>query len=282
MPVFRINNMLFPGGLRRALTLSYDDGVVQDRRLVEMMDRYGVRGTFNLNSGFLGRSERSVLEGADVDISTVLPGEVATLYRNHEISTHGARHSSPTDCGSAALAELLEDRRALEALVPYMVTGHAYPFGLYDDEVISALKSAGIAYARTVVSTHAFDLPRDFLRWDPTCHHNDPELMALAERFCTRDASFGRPQLFYLWGHSYEFDIHSNWERMEDFLSFVRGYRDRIWFASNGDIVRYVTAWKRLVFSADGTRAYNPTDTELWIGTADDVRSVRSGETAVL
>ena len=169
MPDFRINNMLFPGGKRKALTLSYDDGVVQDRRLTRMLDRYGVRATFNLNSAFLGRVERAVMEGAEVDISTVLPGEIPALYKNHEIATHGSRHSSPVDGGSSFLREVMDDREALEALVPYMVTGHAYPFGLTDEKVIAMLRAAGIAYARTVISTHSFDLPGDFLRWDPTC-----------------------------------------------------------------------------------------------------------------
>lgn len=38
-------------GKKKAVTFSYDDGVTQDRRLVEMMNTYGVKGTFNLNSG---------------------------------------------------------------------------------------------------------------------------------------------------------------------------------------------------------------------------------------
>ena len=260
MPDFRINNMLFPGGKRKALTLSYDDGVVQDRRLTRMLDRYGVRATFNLNSAFLGRVERAVMEGAEVDISTVLPGEILALYKNHEIATHGSRHSSPVDGGSSFLREVMDDREALEALVPYMVTGHAYPFGL--------------------TSAHSFDLPGDFLRWDPTCHHDDPRLMELAEDFCTREARFGRPQLFYLWGHSYEFDIHGNWERMESFLAYVSGYRDSIWMATNGEICAYLSAWDRLIFSADGKRAYNPSAGELWIDASGRICRIPSGETA--
>lgn len=42
-------------GKMKAITFSYDDGVTQDRRLVELFNRYGVKGTFNLNSELLGR-----------------------------------------------------------------------------------------------------------------------------------------------------------------------------------------------------------------------------------
>lgn len=36
-------------GKMKAVTLSYDDGVAQDIRLIELLDRYGLRATFNLN-----------------------------------------------------------------------------------------------------------------------------------------------------------------------------------------------------------------------------------------
>ena len=160
--------------------------------------------------------------------------------------------------------------------------GHAYPFGLYDDRVPDMLRAAGIDYARTVISTHSFDLPRNFLTWNPTCHHKDPELMTLTERFCAQDARFGQPQLFYLWGHAYEFVMHENWDVMERFLETVSAYRDRIWMAANGEIVRYLTAYDRLVFSASGNRAYNPTDTELWLETMHTAYRIPAGQTVDL
>ena len=53
---FQINDRLYwPEGKRKAFTLSYDDGIEQDRRLVRMMNERKVRGTFNLNSGLFGR-----------------------------------------------------------------------------------------------------------------------------------------------------------------------------------------------------------------------------------
>ena len=38
-------------GKKRAVTFSYDDGVEQDRHLVELFNTYGMKATFNLNSG---------------------------------------------------------------------------------------------------------------------------------------------------------------------------------------------------------------------------------------
>ena len=49
--------MRFPEGRLKAVTFSYDDGVRQDERLIEIFDKYGVKGTFNINSGIMGSAE---------------------------------------------------------------------------------------------------------------------------------------------------------------------------------------------------------------------------------
>lgn len=284
MSDFRINKMLFPGGKKKALTLSYDDGVRQDRRLVELMNRYGVKGTFNLNTACFGREGTFEVNGRLVDDSTIDAAEVPDLYKGHEVATHASKHTALTGCGSAGLYEVLEDRKVLEGMVPYMVQGHAYPFGMYDKDTIAMLKAAGIRYARTVLSTEDFNLPEDFLEWHPTCHHVNPRLMELAKRFCEQDGG-GRngklPQVFYLWGHSYEFDRVDNWNVIEEFLVYMSENADKIWMATNGEIVDYVTAYRNLVFSVDGSRAYNPSAQTVWVGSKndEDIYEIPSGKT---
>ncbi|GFI22836.1 hypothetical protein IMSAGC011_01612 [Lachnospiraceae bacterium] len=282
MPVAKIITMLFPGARRKALTLSYDDGVLQDRQLIQMMNQYQIRGTFNLNSRILGRVEKMTLFGKTADVSTVTLEEIPVLYAAHEIATHGAEHSALTGYGSAGLLEVMDDRRIFEATVPYLVRGHAYPFGLYNDMVCDMLKAAGITYGRTVTSTRQFDIPKDFMRWDPTCHHNDPEVMELAKQFCEKDSVFGQPQLFYLWGHSYEFDMEQNWQDIEKFLKYVSGFQSTVWMATNGEIADYVTAYRMLIFSADGSRIYNPTAATLWMEILGKVYEINAGETVTI
>ena len=55
--------MLFPGGKQKAFTMSYDDGVTQDERLIAYMNQYGIKGTFNLNAGLMGDNDRIVRDG---------------------------------------------------------------------------------------------------------------------------------------------------------------------------------------------------------------------------
>ena len=214
------DEIIFPNGKSKAFTMSYDDGTIHDRRLVEIMNRYGIRGTFNLNAGFLGQTCWIGGLHGKLDISKIEPDEVPTLYAGHEIAGHGLNHASPTDIGSSAyFYETIEDKAALEHLTGKLVRGYAYPFGAYDEKTKNVMQLAGYHYARTVDTTRQFELPTDFLAWKGTCHHNDPQLMQLAERFCRGEHFSLHTKLFYVWGHSYEFADDDNWSCIEGLCS---------------------------------------------------------------
>ena len=53
----RYRFLRFPGGKDKAVTFSYDDGFRYDIRLAQTLDRYRIKGTFNLNSATLGRPQ---------------------------------------------------------------------------------------------------------------------------------------------------------------------------------------------------------------------------------
>ena len=264
----RFDTLLFPNHKGKAFTLSYDDGVIQDRKLVEMFDRYGVKATFNLNYGTL--AYKSVITGPDqkqVDISKVEKEEVKQLYKNHEVGGHGLYHSSLVTVKSPlAMYEIIEDKAQLEKLVEKPLKMFAYPFGHFDEKVIQLLKDAGYKGARTVESTHSFEIPKDFLELNPTCHHNDPKLMELAEKF-VKQPDF-MPSLFYVWGHGYEFDHDDNYDVIKNLIKYLSDYKDKIWFATNGEIIEYVNAYRRLEYSADGSMIYNPSAIDVEILTS--------------
>lgn len=261
----RFDTLVFPGSKTKAFTLSYDDGVVQDRRLAEMFRAYGVKCSFNLGSGLLGHEEIAQAPGRrPLDVSKVAPEEVPAVYAAHEVAGHSLYHSALNSVGTPlAMYEIIEDKRRLEALSGKPLKMFAYPFGFYNDEVIEMLRLAGYQGARTVKSTHSFDIPENFLVWDPTCHHNDEKLMELAEQF-VNGFSF-QPQLFYVWGHAYEFDGDDNWNVMEELLKYIAPHGDKIWFATNGEIMDYVNAYNRLEYSADGGMIYNPSAVDVTI-----------------
>lgn len=264
----RITLDLFPNARKKALTMSYDDGTVHDRRLAELFDQYGIRGTFHLNSGLLGDSRH------------ISAAEIPELYKNHEISCHTVTHPFLTlTPREFSVEEIASDRHALEIACGYPVRGMSYPFGAYNEEVIKVMRSAGIEYARTTVATNGFGLPADFMAWHPTCHHNGD----ISEKFDSfiEPHRYGHPMLFYIWGHSYEFDSNGNWSLMEDFC-VKAGRREDIWYATNIEIVDYLNALRALRFSADSKLIYNPSAADVWLTAGNRPVMISAGKTVSL
>ena len=246
----------FPGGKFKALTMSYDDGKLEDRRLVDIFNRNGIRGTFNLNGGKLGAPD------------TVTAEEIPTLYAGHEVATHTLTHPTIARCPMVSVAaEILEDRKRLEAVTGSPVRGHAYPNGSYNDEIISLFRSLGIAYGRVTTTTAGYALPTDPMQWQATCHHNDPKLMELGRRLVDNDRKH-HLYLLYVWGHSYEFSRNDNWHVIEEFCATVGG-KDDIWYATNIEIIDYMEVLKRLQYTCDCTKVYNPSAQSAWLEVND-------------
>ena len=258
--------LCFPEGKTKALTMSYDDGKWADERLVELFNRHGIRGTFNLNYGLMERPER-----IDKD-------RIRQLYEGHEVATHTMTHPTIARCPLTETAkEVLEDRIGLESLVGYPVRGHAYPNGSYNEEVKTLLGSLGIAYGRTAMwESGSMELPTDPMEWNGTCHHNY-HLMDYARTF----AEFQKKQYLkclYVWGHSYEFDRDDNWGLMEEFCAYMGG-REDIWYATNIEIIDYMEAGRRLQYGAAGDFVYNPSARTVWISVDDVPLAVAGGQT---
>ena len=62
----------FKDGKRYALTFSYDDGCAQDRRLVELFNKYGMKCTFNFYSKYLCNPESKGIHPEEVDRKSVV------------------------------------------------------------------------------------------------------------------------------------------------------------------------------------------------------------------
>ena len=269
----------FPDFKLKALTLSYDDGIRADVKLTEVLSENGIKATFNLNSGLFAQRDGE---------HRLSENEAKKLYdlKNFEVALHGERHLSLAEVSEdVAVRDIANDRQNLERDFGGIINGMAYANGSYNDSVVEILKKCGIKYARTTKSTQNFDLPEDWLRLCPTCHHNDPELMNLADKFINfkDDLYFwaNSPKLFYLWGHSYEFDNNSNWEIIEKFAQKVGG-KDDIWYATNGEIYDYVQAYNRLEYSINGETIFNPSVITVYLYYYGKRVSIKGGETVVV
>lgn len=242
--------LCYPEWKEKAVTFSYDDGQVFDRRLVEIFNKYDLKATFHLNSGILNT------EGF------IQYDELKELYKGHEIACHGVYHEYPTHLNQEGLVkEYYEDRKTLEEKTGKLVRGCSYAFGEYDQRVIDMLKNVGIVYSRTVESTGNFKIPEDFMKWTPSCHHNDA-FGTMADDFL-HTPDYMKLPLFYIWGHSFEFDRQDNWQEMEEFCKKISGQEDT-WYTTNIDYVNYMTAARSLIFSIDGSQIENPSKMQIY------------------
>lgn len=220
-------------GKKKAVTFSFDDGVISDRRLIETLNRHNLKATFNLNSGLLGTSHSWVC--GNFEVKRLPIDDIQDLYRGHEIAVHGKKHLNPTELTDAELEEeMLEDKQALEALFGTQMVGMAYSFGAYDDRIVQYLKKIGLQYGRTVQATHSFDLQVNLLTFHPTCHHKDAAIFTLIDRFFHSPTD--KPQLLYIWGHAYEFDADENWDHLERLCSLISGHED-VFYGTNKEVL---------------------------------------------
>ncbi len=259
----------FPEGRGKALTFSYDDGVRSDIRLADTFTRYGVKATFNL-IGDEARGDNG-LKKDEV--------EEHILSRGHEVAVHGSFHRAE---GYQRTVEGIKDvlfcRTELEEKFGRIIRGMAYPDsgitrfgnGASYEKIRTYLSELDIAYARTLGGDNAgFQLPADWYAWMPTAHHANPNMDAFIDAFLNIDLSNRvyranrAPRLFYVWGHSFEFEQAGNWNLLEGILTRLSG-RDDIWYATNIEIHDYVEAYNSLVFSANGKIIYNPTLYDIW------------------
>ena len=183
-------------GKKKALTFSYDDGVEQDARLIEIFRKNGLKATFNINGGQFSPEGTVHPEGKIHRRMT--EKQVKETYTEDvcEVACHAYKHPHLCECDPAMVSyQVLQDRLTLEALFDRQIHGMAYPFGPTNDTVVDILKNTGIWYSRTVVSTEKFDMPSDWLRLPATCHHKNPRLMELADQFLADDR-YPAPRLF--------------------------------------------------------------------------------------
>lgn len=280
-------HMKFPNWRGKVLTLSYDDGTVHDIRMIKILDKHGLKASFHLNSAqFL--PEDGVRERFDGRMKL---SEAKALYigSGHEVAAHGLNHTSLAALTEPEIAyEIIEDRKNLEREFGTIVPGLAYPYGSVSEKAIDVLRICGVQYARCSGRSGNFAFPpANWLQINSTCHHKAENLMELAEKFVEAKTTYQRNMMFFMYGHSYEFDRDNNWEVLENFAAFIGG-REDIWYATPGQICAYTKAFEAIDRSADGHILHNPTSQTLYFmvkglpGYEEKKLSLEPGQTVVL
>lgn len=220
----------YPGNKLKALTFSFDDGVMNDLRFAKLLNKYGMKATFNINTGKMTTENKWIYK--DTIVSHLTFNDMKEAYEGHEIASHTFSHPFPDRIDYKTYAnEVSLDIAIIEKLFERKVIGFAYPYGTATDIGIQVLKENNIKYARTVGETMKFDIPVDLYRYPGTCHFKNSRLMDLAKEFV--ELKPNEKKVFYIWGHTYEFVSEEDWTRFEDFLKFMKAHEEEIYFCSN-------------------------------------------------
>lgn len=271
--------MLFPKGKSKALILSYDDGRNNDRRLVKLLNKYRLIGTFHLSSNKLGTENYLKKE------------EIRKLFENHEVAIHTANHPNLTKLTEREITrEISNDKKELERLMGYPIRGMAYPFGKHNDTAVKALRNLGIVYARTITDSYNFDLPKNFLEWNPTIHqfrkayrkgvvpNNDKN--ELAQFFLTVNDFLKTKKIVVMevWGHSWEYsNDESKWKEVAKFYKMV-AHNPAIHYSTHIALADYYTAYKNLKFTTNKSIVYNPSTINVYIKMNKKVYRINAGK----
>ena len=257
---------VFPGGKMKAVIMSFDDGPDQDKRLIEIFNKYGIKGTFHLNSGkFAGKSKAAL-------------DTMKAYYSGHEVSVHTVSHPHLEFLsGDQVKKEILDDQAKLESVFGYPVNGMSYPFGTYSQLVLDLLPSLSILYSRTVGMDTSFKLPKNLLAWDPTCHSGSADYWI--KKFTGTNKN--EMMLLFIWGHAWEFDNgdkDKNWAAIENICAALAQEKD-IWFASAMEAAEYIEAAQSVVEKNTGAVLTNVSPIVLWVKTPKGVVQLKPGKT---
>lgn len=250
----------YPNYATKAATFSFDDGIVQDIALIETLDKFGAKATFNLvgenltsNFAKYGSSESQIYD------------YVKNLYKNHEIGNHTYKHtpahledgqtsqdSHGTPLIGVSAEKLAEDintnQTFLKDSLGATTRGIAWPNGLpFERSDYSALESeitkTGHVYSRDTTDVASFNLPTNWMRWNTNGHLS--KMTYQTEQFLKTPSTDGL-KLLYIWGHAYEFGTASvgTLSNFEENLSKLKNAN--VWFATNGEVYDYANAMNKL------------------------------------
>ncbi len=227
----------------KAITFSYDDGVTQDIKLIDLLNKYNLKCTFNLNSELFGLPSTLIMgNNQRISQNRIHQNDVKHIYDGHEVAVHTLTHLNLTKLDEKEIIRQVEkDRETLSDLVGYDVIGMAYPGDggvSNDDRVAEIIKNnTGIKYCRTGINTYNFEPQTNLYRFNPTVWSRLEfnKLMQLGEEFINLKAD--TPKIFYIWGHSYEMDFTSDaWVKLEEFFKLISG-RDDIYYGTNAQVL---------------------------------------------
>lgn len=159
---------------KKAVTFSYDDGTTQDIRLIELLNRYNLKATFNLNSGLLGKNGWLIRENEKISHYKVWPGDVRELYMGHEVAVHTLTHIRQAQKqAEKTLAALQNRRQQLELILQ----------NLYEQLIDGSTDRAAYLTQKQKITAQLQELTEKEAELKAAASASEPDTSPLLERY---------------------------------------------------------------------------------------------------
>ena len=204
--------------MNKIFLISFDDGTVWDRRLVALLNKYGIKATFNLNSGL----EDFVWQYEDrFPVRRQILADTVELYRGHEIASHSLHHHWLNTLTPPQLSrEVGDDCAALKQLFGLQEIGFGVPFTACGEREIKIIRKF-VRYIRLSEFSDSFAPPADPYHIPIHALYNQPDVRERIVAFAESDLPVA---LFVMAGHSYELEVLDHWGYMEELLQYIQSF----------------------------------------------------------
>ena len=204
--------------MRKIFLLSFDDGTIWDKRFVELLNRYGMKATFNLNSGL----EDFVWNFEDrLAVRRQKLAQTVEQYRGHEVASHTLTHPWLNTLTPPQLSrEVGEDCETIKTIFGLEEIGFGVPFTACDEREIRIIRKF-VSYIRLSAFADSFALPADPYHIPIHGLYNDPDIR---EKIAAFARSAQDVSLFVMAGHSYEFEALDHWKYIEELLQYIQSF----------------------------------------------------------
>ena len=249
---------LYPNGKKKAFNITYDDGVLQDVRFVELMNKYGLKGTFNLNSQLM-EEEFAWTHPNGMTVKRLPTDVVAELYQNHEVASHTLTHPYLSQLTEPEIMhQMARDKENLERLTGKPVLGFAGPFHHWSPMIAECARKCGFEYARNAEERYCYAPPEQYYDWSAGSYHIMPGFRNFVEGFFHTGEELALCQIV---GHTYDLDAENMWATLESILKRV-SEDETILSMTNLELVQYLKAMRTAVITDH--QIQNPSMIPLW------------------
>lgn len=200
----------------KIVSLSFDDGTIYDERFIELLNKYNLKATLNLNSGlkdFVWYYEGKPIKRLDLE-------KVKDIYEGHEVASHSLTHPYFSSLKKEEIEkEVKEDINNLTAIFERDIAGFAFPFHDQTEQNIQTVKdTVNLDYIRYSFLTDTYS-PKDRYHIPINALYDDSDIYEKLEEFKKNDLE---NSLFVIAGHSYEFEMKDDWDKIEKLLSYLK------------------------------------------------------------